>query len=265
MRRGSQVVGPEVAAIAAEAARHLAWLRDAGVEEVPRPPAAASSAQPVVPSAAGPQGERGRGAPAAGPGRYSLADKGCGSPGLLAVREELGECSRCKLHGGRIRLVFGVGNPQARLMFVGEGPGADEDRQGEPFVGRAGQLLTRMIEAMGFARSEVYIANVVKCRPPENRDPEPDEIEACEPFLRAQIAAIGPQVIVALGRFAVQTLLRDGSPIGRQRGRWREYQGVRCMPTFHPAYLLRNPADKAKAWDDLKLVMKEFGKEPPRR
>jgi DNA polymerase len=242
-----------VAAIAAEAARHLAWLRDAGVEEVP------------VPRAPRPPGPSPGAGLAGNPGRYSLSDKGCGSPELLAVREDLGECSRCKLHGGRTRLVFGVGNPRARLLFVGEGPGADEDRQGEPFVGRAGQLLTRMIEAMGFARSEVYIANVVKCRPPENRDPEPDEIVSCEPFLRAQIAAIGPQVIVALGRFAVQTLLRDGSPISRQRGRWREYQGVRCMPTFHPAYLLRSPADKAKAWDDLKLVMKEFGKEAPRR
>jgi DNA polymerase len=161
--------------------------------------------------------------------------------------------------------VFGVGNPSAELMFVGEGPGADEDVQGEPFVGRAGQLLTKMIEAMGFARSQVYIANVVKCRPPGNRDPEPDEIEACEPFLKAQIAAIRPRVIVALGRFAVQTLLRDTTPISRQRGRWREYEGVKLMPTFHPAYLLRNPAEKKPAWDDLQLVMKEFGKAPPGR
>jgi DNA polymerase len=150
-------------------------------------------------------------------------------------------------------------------MFVGEGPGGDEDIQGEPFVGKAGQLLTKMIEAMGFARAEVYIANVVKCRPPGNRDPEQDEIDACEPFLKAQIAAIGPKVVVALGRFAVQTLLRDATPISRQRGRWREYQGVKLMPTFHPAYLLRNPPEKAKAWDDLKQVMKEFGKDPARR
>jgi DNA polymerase len=161
--------------------------------------------------------------------------------------------------------VFGVGDPAASLMFVGEGPGADEDLQGEPFVGRAGQLLTRMIEAMGFARSEVYIANVVKCRPPGNRDPEPDEIEACEPFLKAQIAAIRPRVIVALGRFAVQTLLRDTTPVSRQRGKWREYEGVKLMPTFHPAYLLRNPAEKKPAWDDLQLVMREFGKSPTPR
>jgi DNA polymerase len=143
-------------------------------------------------------------------------------------------------------------------MFVGEGPGADEDAQGEPFVGKAGQLLTRMIEAMGLRREEVYIANVVKCRPPGNRDPEPDEIAACEPFLEAQIAALAPKIIVALGRFAVQTLLRDTTPITRQRGRWREYAGVKLMPTFHPAYLLRNPGEKKKAWEDLQLVMKEL-------
>ena len=260
---------PELAAVAGEAARHLEWLRDAGVGEipVPRPPAPAPgprsprSPAAAASAAAAPGASPGAG-PAPAPPRYALADKGCGSPALLAVRERLGECTRCKLAGGRKKLVFGVGNPRAELMFVGEGPGGDEDLQGEPFVGKAGQLLTRMIEAMGFARSEVYIANVVKCRPPENRDPEADEIEACEPFLAAQIAALRPRVIVALGRFAVQTLLRDGTPIGRQRGRWREYQGVRCMPTFHPAYLLRSPAEKGKAWDDLKLVMKEFGKEP---
>ena len=165
----------------------------------------------------------------------------------------------------RQKLVYGVGNPKAELMFVGEGPGADEDAQGEPFVGKAGQLLTKMIEAMGFRREEVYIANVVKCRPPGNRDPEPDEIESCEPFLKAQIAAVRPRVIVALGRFAVQTLLRDGAPISRQRGKWRAYEGVRLMPTFHPAYLLRNPPEKKKAWDDLQLVMKEFGKTVPEK
>ncbi len=255
--RDARGVPPEVASIAAEAARHLAWLREVGVVEIPaprrRPPAAIPAVAPEATATPAPTG------------RYALSQKGCGSPGLLAVREDLGECTRCKLNGGRTTLVFGVGNPRAELMFVGEGPGADEDLQGEPFVGKAGQLLTKMIEAMGFRRGEVYIANVVKCRPPQNRDPEPDEIEACEPFLRAQIEAIRPRVIVALGRFAVQTLLRDGTPISRQRGKWREYQGVRCMPTFHPAYLLRNAAEKGKAWDDLKLVMKEFGKEPPRR
>jgi DNA polymerase len=198
-------------------------------------------------------------------GSYGLGDKGCASDGLLAVRRELGECQRCKLGKGRSTLVFGVGNPGAELLFVGEGPGADEDLQGEPFVGKAGQLLTKMIEAMGLRRDEVYIANVVKCRPPNNRDPEPDEIAACEPFLKAQIAAVKPKVIVALGRFAVQTLLRDPTPITRQRGAWRDYEGVRLMPTFHPAYLLRNPPEKARAWEDLKAVVKELGRSLPAR
>jgi uracil-DNA glycosylase len=191
-----------------------------------------------------------------------LTDKGCGSAALLSLREQVGECVRCQLASGRKSLVFGVGNPDADLMFVGEGPGADEDVQGEPFVGKAGQLLTKMIEAMGFARSDVYIANVVKCRPPGNRNPEPEEIAACEGFLKAQIAAIKPKVIVALGKFAVQTLLADQSPISRLRGHWREYQGVPLMPTFHPAYLLRSPDEKKKAWEDLQLVMKVFGKAP---
>jgi len=219
---------------------------------------AATASAPPATSVPGP-------APEVAEGPYALSDRGCASPELLAVRRELGECARCKLGPGRKNLVFGVGNPAAELMFVGEGPGEDEDRLGEPFVGRAGQLLTKMIEAMGFQRSDVYIANVVKCRPPGNRNPEPDEIEACEPFLRAQIAAVQPKVIVALGKFAAQTLLRDTSPISRLRGRWFEYGGVRLMPTFHPAYLLRSPNEKAKAWEDLQLVMKELGKAPPRR
>jgi DNA polymerase len=267
----------EVAEILAEAKRHLVWLRDAGVGEVeprgaPRAveaPAAAAAAPTVPARAATPPAAVPVAAPAHAPAPagtvYALGDKGCGSEALRAVRADLGECTRCKLAGGRTRLVFGVGNPDAELMFVGEGPGADEDLQGEPFVGRAGQLLTRMIEAMGFARSEVYIANVVKCRPPGNRDPEPDEVSACEPFLAAQIAAVRPKVLVALGRFAVQTLLRDPTPVSRQRGTWRDYQGVRLMPTFHPAYLLRNPPEKKKAWEDLQLVMKELGRAPPPR
>jgi uracil-DNA glycosylase len=236
----------EIGEVATETLRHLAWLREAGVLELPTPPVSETAAP----------GRDG----AARAGTFSLSVPGCGSQELLAIRQDLGECARCKLSSGRRNLVFGVGHPGAELMFVGEGPGADEDAQGEPFVGAAGQLLTRMIEAMGFRREQVYIANVVKCRPPHNRDPEPDEIEACQPFLEAQIAAVKPKVVVALGRFAVQTLLRDPTPISRQRGRWREHQGVKLMPTFHPAYLLRNPADKRKVWDDLKLVMKELGK-----
>ena len=184
---------------------------------------------------------------------------------LQQVAAEVKACTQCKLYKGAKQGVPGEGPANAEILFVGEGPGFYEDQQGRPFVGAAGQFLEELLAAIGLKRQDVFITNVVKHRPPGNRDPEPDEIEACEPFLRAQIAAIGPRVIVALGRFAVQTLLRDGSPISKQRGRWREYQGVRCMPTFHPAYLLRNPPEKAKAWDDLKLVMKEFGKAPPGR
>jgi DNA polymerase len=181
---------------------------------------------------------------------------------LPQIRDELGDCQRCKLHEGRQNIVFGVGSAQAELVFIGEGPGADEDRQGEPFVGAAGQLLDKMIVAMGFQRSEVYICNVVKCRPPGNRNPEPDEIAACSPFLRQQVASIRPRVIVTLGKFAAQTLLADTTPITRLRGRWREYDGVPLMPTFHPAYLLRSPSEKGKAWEDLKAVVRALGREP---
>ena len=179
---------------------------------------------------------------------------------LAAIRAEIGDCTRCKLHGlGRRQIVFGVGNPQADLMFVGEAPGADEDLQGIPFVGRAGQLLTRIIEAIGLARDDVYIANVVKCRPPENRNPEQDEVGTCEPFLFQQIAAVKPKVLVALGKFAAQTLLRTLDPISRLRGRVYDYRGAKLIPTFHPAYLLRNPASKREVWEDMKLVKKLLG------
>ncbi|PTL77343.1 uracil-DNA glycosylase [Vitiosangium sp. GDMCC 1.1324] len=186
-------------------------------------------------------------------------------PTLDEIRRELGDCRRCKLCTGRKNIVFGSGNPRAELVFVGEGPGADEDVQGVPFVGAAGQLLTKMIEAMGYRRDDVYICNVVKCRPPNNRNPEPDEVTACEPFLRSQLKAVQPKVIVALGKFAAQTLLRDSTPITRMRGNWREYEGIKLMPTFHPAYLLRQPAEKKKAWEDLQQVMKFFGKQPGQR
>jgi uracil-DNA glycosylase family 4 len=172
---------------------------------------------------------------------------------LAAVRTEIGDCTRCKLHTlGRRQIVFGVGNPNAKLMFVGEAPGADEDVQGIPFVGRAGQLLTKIIEAIGLTRDDVYIANVIKCRPPQNRNPEPDEVETCEPFLFQQIDVIGPKVIVALGTFASKTLLRTQDPISRLRGRVYDYRGAKLIPTFHPAYLLRNPASKREVWDDMK-------------
>lgn len=183
-----------------------------------------------------------------------------GACGLAELRDAIGDCQRCKLWKGRTHLVFGVGNPKARVMFVGEGPGKDEDLQGEPFVGRAGQLLTDIItKGMKLRREDVYIANVVKCRPPGNRDPEPDEVATCEPFLVQQIELIEPEVIIALGRFAVQCLLRSTMPISRLRGRWHDYHGIRLMPTFHPAYLLRNPGDKRLVWEDIKKVLQVLG------
>src|SRR5712691_8660334 len=175
---------------------------------------------------------------------------------LEAVRQDLGaDCSRCKLHRlGRTQVVFGVGNPNADLMFVGEAPGADEDIQGEPFVGRAGQLLTKIIEAIGLTRQDVYIANVIKCRPPGNRNPEPDEVEQCEPFLFRQIDTIKPKVIVALGKFAAQCLVRTTDPITRIRGREFKYRDAILIPTYHPAYLLRTPSAKREVWEDMKRV-----------
>jgi uracil-DNA glycosylase len=182
---------------------------------------------------------------------------------LAIVRTDLGECTRCKLHTGRIKLVFGTGNAEARLMFVGEGPGAEEDEQGVPFVGRAGQLLTQIIKAMGLEREDVYIANVVKCRPPGNRNPEPDEIEQCEPFLMRQMDVIKPAVVVALGKFAAQTLLRTTEPISKIRGRFHQVGATRVMPTFHPSYLLRNPAAKREVWEDMKAVMGVLREDEP--
>jgi uracil-DNA glycosylase family 4 len=217
------------------------------------------------------------GFPVATPGR---AERAAGSPrtprepvGELVVapglgvtetlddlRAHIGDCRRCKLAPHRTNLVFGVGNPRARLVFVGEAPGRDEDVRGEPFVGRAGQLLTEIItKGMKLRREDVYIANVIKCRPPENRNPEPDEVDSCEPFLLRQLELIRPEVIVALGKFAVQSLLRTKKPITQLRGVWHDYHGIRLMPTFHPAYLLRNPADKRLVWDDIQKVMRALG------
>jgi len=175
---------------------------------------------------------------------------------LQAIRTDLGaDCSRCKLHTlGRTQVVFGVGNPEADLMFVGEGPGADEDIQGEPFVGRAGQLLTKIIEAIGLKREDVYIANVIKCRPPGNRNPEPDEVEQCAPFLFRQIDTVKPKVVVALGKFAAQCLLQTNDPITRIRGREFKYRDAILIPTYHPAYLLRTPSAKREVWEDMKRV-----------
>ncbi|PYQ29879.1 MAG: hypothetical protein DMF56_09130 [Acidobacteria bacterium] len=169
------------------------------------------------------------------------------------------DCTKCRLAGTRTNVVFGVGNPNADLMFIGEAPGRDEDIQGEPFVGRAGQLLTDIVKAMKLTRDDVYIANVIKCRPPENRNPEPDELDACRPFIRRQVELIQPKVIVTLGRFALQSLTEKAYGITAVRGQWLEYNGVKVMPTYHPAYLLRNPAAKKEVWADMKKVMAELG------
>ncbi len=182
---------------------------------------------------------------------------------LEDVRLELGECTRCRLCKSRTNIVFGVGNPDADLMFIGEGPGRDEDIQGEPFVGRAGRKLTDIIRAMGLSREDVYIANIVKCRPPENRNPSRDEAQTCLPFLEMQVAAVKPKVICVLGNIPAQALLNSKQGITRIRGKFHDYRGIKVMPTFHPAYLLRNPAEKAKVWEDIKLVMKELGLKIP--
>lgn len=180
------------------------------------------------------------------------------SPALERLRSEIGDCRRCKLNAHRTHLVFGTGDPEAQLMFVGEAPGRDEDLQGEPFVGKAGQLLTRIIKAMGFDREEVYIANIIKCRPPGNRNPEQDEIKTCQPFLEKQVEIIRPKAICALGTFAAQTLLATTGKISSLRGRFHDYHGISLMPTFHPAYLLRNPDDKRLVWDDMKMIMEKL-------
>ena len=177
---------------------------------------------------------------------------------LADIRKDLGECQRCRLALERNGIVFGDGNPRARLVFVGEGPGFEEDQQGKPFVGAAGQLLTRIIEAIKLTRSQVYICNVIKCRPPENRNPEPDEIKTCLPYLERQIEAIRPDFICALGTFAAQTLLKTTIPISRLRGRFHEYKGIKVLPTYHPAYLLRNPERKRDVWEDMKMLMNEY-------
>ena len=232
--------------------RHLQRRQRAGIHVLPNEqpdkmvkPRVAGERQPLVSADAG-----------------SFVEPTLSAKNLDELRAEIGDCRLCKLCAGRTHIVFGVGNPHARLMFVGEGPGRDEDLQGEPFVGRAGQLLTDIItKGMGLKREDVYIANVVKCRPPENRNPEPDEVAACEPFLKKQIDLVRPEVIVGLGKFAVQTLLQSKTPISKLRGNWHRYHGIKLMPTFHPAYLLRNPADKKLVWQDIKKVIKELSGE----
>ena len=199
-----------------------------------------------------------------GPSLFESIERVVGDT-LEIISSDLGECTRCKLHRHRNKIVFGTGHPRAELMFVGEGPGHDEDLQGLPFVGRAGQLLTQMIEAMGLSRNDVYIANVVKCRPPENRVPEKDEVSTCLPYLVRQIGAIQPKAIVCLGSVAAQTLLSTNKGISRFRGEWFDFRGARLMATYHPAYLLRNPHAKPDVWTDLKKVMAYLGLKPPVR
>jgi uracil-DNA glycosylase family 4 len=185
---------------------------------------------------------------------------------LRLIREDIGDCTRCRLHKqGRKQIVFGVGNPNAELMFIGEAPGADEDQQGEPFVGRAGQLLNNMIKAMGLRREDVYIANIIKCRPPENRTPERDECETCSPFLMRQIEVIGPKAIVALGAVAAKTLLAINAPMSELRGRWYDFRGTKLAVTYHPAFLLRDPRQKKETWKDLQMVMKDLGLKAPEK
>lgn len=224
-------------ALTARIGAHLAYLREMGIEEI-RIPA--------------PRPREATGAPR-------------GAAGLEAIRADLGECTRCPLHRGRRSLVFGEGNPNARLVFVGEGPGRDEDLQGRPFVGRAGQLLNLIIAAIGLQRDDVYIANVVKCRPPNNRVPQRQEKETCSPFLFRQLRAIAPEVVCTLGGVATQALLETTSPISRLRGRFTEHRGLVILPTFHPAYLLRNPAMKREVWKDMQLVMDRLRLESPAR
>jgi DNA polymerase len=261
----------EALEIAREIENHLKFYREIGFEDIggsptgielapaANPEARASSGTLDVPSGleqAGLFGDavvtsRHRGTTPRAPSLPVLESP---APSLEAIREDLGDCIRCRLHEHRKTIVFGEGNPQARLVFVGEGPGAEEDATGRPFVGRAGQLLDKIIAAIELAREDVYIANIVKCRPPGNRTPERDEVETCEPFLFRQLAFIRPEVIVALGSPAFQCLLRTKEPITRARGEWRDWNGIKLMPTFHPAFLLRSPDKKREVWEDMKKV-----------
>jgi len=201
---------------------------------------------------------------APGPSLFEMANRVEGDT-LPRIRDDIGDCTRCRLHKARTNIVFGVGSVKAQLVFVGEGPGHDEDVQGEPFVGRAGKLLTQMIEAMGLHREDVYICNVVKCRPPENRLPERDEIATCSPFLFRQLDVIRPKVICCLGACAAQTLLETNQGISRYRGEWFDYRGAKLIATYHPAYLLRNPNAKSDVWKDLQKVMSVLGLQPPKK
>jgi uracil-DNA glycosylase len=254
----------ELLVLVAATRTQLEWWRETGIEVLPPTPETAAPAidvlvqvAPTAPSATPPH-------------RAEEEEDFLSHPGVRAstslpdLRTVIGDCQRCKLAPHRTHIVFGVGNPNADLVFVGEAPGQDEDLRGEPFVGRAGQLLTEIIvKGMKIRREDVYIANIIKCRPPQNRDPEPDEIAACEPFLKHQLELIKPKAIVTLGKFAAQCLLKTRTPITRLRGVWANYQGIPLMPTFHPAYLLRNPGDKRLVWQDIQQVMAALGLRRP--
>jgi len=243
-----KVLGPHIIG-------HMKLYRDLGVRWV-QPPSSRKSVSPAPPEkSAGVRMDARETVSCKSRGHSSMFDRVPGvQESLDAIRADLGDCRRCKLSPGRKNIVFGSGNPNAELMFVGEAPGADEDEQGLPFVGRAGQLLTKIVEAIGMRREDVFICNILKCRPPGNRNPETDEIAACEAFLFRQIASVKPKVICALGAFGAQTLLRTTEAIGRLRGRLIDYRGAKLMATFHPAYLLRNPNEKRKVWEDMRIV-----------
>jgi uracil-DNA glycosylase family 4 len=259
-----------------------AWLRygdELGIAPYfrDRPPSQIAKPTSVESAAAKPKSAPLRAAPAAvpaplipiipsapGPSLFEVSERIEGDT-LERIREDIGDCTRCRLHKGRTKIVFGVGNPKAELVFVGEGPGHDEDIQGEPFVGRAGKLLTQMIEAMSLRRQDVYICNVVKCRPPDNRLPEKDEIATCSPFLMRQLSVIQPKVICCLGACAAQTLLATNQGISRFRGEWFDFRGSKLISTYHPAYLLRNPNAKGEVWKDLQKVMAVLGLQPKRK
>lgn len=260
----------ELAELTRQVHTYVEWAAESGADALacsdePAPPRNAARAHATVPIAI----DRPSAKPLASAEPRAAAPRLDGDARvqrLAVMAEEVERCTRCRLHGERTQTVFSRGNAQAELMFVGEGPGADEDRLGEPFVGKAGQLLDKMIEAMGYRKGDVYVCNVIKCRPPNNRKPEPDEIEACVGYLREQIELVGPKVIVALGATGVQGLLGTSVGITRMRGNWKLYQGrIPIMPTFHPAYLLRQPEKKREVWEDLQQVMKRLGREAPRK
>jgi DNA polymerase len=241
---------------------HLRFYQDLGVTGVSRDPRWRRRDRQVDVVAA--DGAPASPEPADEPAPVPVTLARSAAEALADIRADIGECTRCKLHTlGRQQIVFGTGSMNAELMFVGEAPGADEDSQGVPFVGRAGQLLTKMIEAMGLRREEVYIANVLKCRPPGNRNPEPDEIQTCQPFLFRQLASIQPKVVIALGAFAARTLLDTQDPISKLRGRVFDFRGAKLIPTFHPSFLLRSPGNKREAWEDLKLALGLLGRQVP--